>query len=116
MEESTLKQEMYIIPNATRERDKRIIELAMNLAKAYPISLEEAMYHIENVLTSFRDVVKEIKEIWDKLVQSVKQLSCSVMDDIEYQEKHKWLMVWDTRRKSQVLLNKPKYLIRKVIL
>ncbi|MES1046324.1 hypothetical protein HYI36_00875 [Bacillus sp. Gen3] len=102
-----MKQEMNIISDGMHARDKRVMDIAMILIDMYPISLEEAIYHIEHLFSSF----DELNCLGKEFVQCFEEVT--MLDEIE--EKKKWEINWDTRRKSQVLLNKPKYIIRKVI-
>lgn len=106
-----MKQEMIIISDGLLARDKKIMDIAMILIDMYPISLEEAIYHIEHLFSSFDDAFDELNRLGKEFVQCFDEIT--MLDEIE--EKKRWEVNWDTRRKSQVLLNKPKYLIRKVI-
>mgnify|MGYP001055499744 CR=1 FL=1 len=106
-----MKQETIIISDGLHARDKKIMDIAMILIDMYPISLEEAIYHIEHLFSSFDDAFDELNCLGKKFVQCFEEVT--MLDEIE--EKKKWEINRDTRRKSQVLLNKPKYIIRKVI-
>ncbi|MDH5160357.1 hypothetical protein [Heyndrickxia oleronia] len=106
-----MKQEINIISDGMHARDKRVMYIAMIFIDMYLISLEEAIYHIEHLFSSFDDAFDELNRLGKEFVQCFEEVT--MLDEIE--EKKRWEVNWDTRRKSQVLLNKPKYLIRKVI-
>lgn len=90
----------------------KLDELAVDLAEKYGVPIEDTQRIINNVIVVVSDVVSAIKNLWEIIKEAADQL---LVHEEEWDSKEKWSIVWDTRKKSQVMLNKPKFRVRKVI-
>lgn len=102
--------------------EKEIEELAKEMAEVHGISLDSATSMIVFTVRMVSDVSKAIIEIVKLLSDSVGTLWEEIQDCIERLEseyficeRQVWLMDWDTRKKSQVISNKPRFMVRKII-
>lgn len=89
-------------------------ELIERLSKTYAISIEDA----EKVYESFENVVIFVKEtvgyVWDLLKPLAEYLSVQEKE-LDYCYSNYFPVTWDDRKPSQVTLNKPRYMVRKII-
>lgn len=64
-------------------------------------------------------VIETAKNAWDELVDRMREIMAGISDyfaEREYFEPNTlWMPVLDTRKESQVLMNKPRFLVRKII-
>ncbi|MBS4172107.1 hypothetical protein [Bacillus sp. FJAT-49736] len=108
-------KEMDMFTSEIDDRNRKVLELAEKLANVYPVSVEEAMYYIEKAIIGNGNLYEGIKKVWNEIAQAFKEIARFLLDDCKYEDKKKWSINWDTRKKSQVILNKPKFFMRKVI-
>lgn len=80
----------------------------------YAITLSEAIAQLSlSIEESLSKIVKEIREIRE-ISEEIKERS-GCIEEVYYEQKTSWPIVWDTRRESQVMSNKPRYFVRKII-
>lgn len=94
--------------------EKNLEELTKKIAEQYGVSLAEAASFVSVAMK----VTKAVAEIW-KIVHEVVSRVLEKLKNLKYEEnfdiRQTWSIVWDTRKKSQVILNKPKFAVRKII-
>ena len=95
--------------------NQRLYELAVKLSERSAMSLEECVWRIQNlvrVIENVRDAIKQIEgeviRVWNEIKESIKL--CEENEAI-----HGWYIDWDTRKKSQVMNNRPSFAVRKII-
>lgn len=86
---------------------KNIKELAEN----YGIAIEEAMRLGGITIQTIDGMKKIIKEIWESIKRYIEALEIEILSG----DRQTWPVIRNMTKPSQVLFNKPKFIVRKVI-
>lgn len=71
---------------------------------------------VGRIRTLASEMVEAFKEMWSKLSEALKSINEADSKDNPYKElTYGWHPVKDTRKKSQVMLNKPRFIVRKIL-
>lgn len=93
---------------------KNLEELAKKIAEQQGVSLAEAA----SIVSYAVKVAGSVVELW-QIAYEVVSLIWSKLKNLKFNHdfdvRKTWLIDWDTRRKSQVTLNKPKFVVLKII-
>ena len=85
------------------------------LVTQHGLSEAEAEGMYENAVI----VIEGAKNAWDELVGRMREILAGISDYFAEREfiepKVLWMPVLDTRKESQVMLNKPRFMVRKII-
>lgn len=104
----------------------RLDELKAELAYRHQLSNEEVSRIIDNVIIGFTGMTEQLKPLaeemarrWGSLKEAFQeafQENCEkTLWNTENEAMHGWDLDWDTRKRCQVILNKPKFMVRKII-
>ncbi len=99
----------------------RLEEFNANFADQHGISEEEAEWMIDHAVIGITAMMECLKPIVDAAMQMWKTIKDVALEVYEHYEKLSqkqkvtWPIVWDTRKRSQVMSNKPKFMVRKII-
>lgn len=94
--------------------EKALDEFCEKHALIIGCDVDELKYLIKNI-QAFADSLREsIINVWSSIKESVNKWMGGMNKTIERDESC-WKVDWDTRKKSQVLVNKPRFIIRKII-
>lgn len=85
------------------------------IAIRYGISEEDAAKVYEQVITVADKIVGVFDELKNLVLEFVERLHVFIENRETHLEENLWVPVLDTRKPSQVLLNKPRFLVRKII-
>lgn len=102
------------------DEEKKLEELAIKIAEHGGVSLEDASLAIMNVIGAFGEVAKVISETFTSIFESIKE-NAELIHKWHVNEKRKkearkgWVLNLDTTKPSQVMMNKPKFIVRKVV-
>ena len=101
---------------------ERLDELKAELAYRHQLSIEEVSRIIDNVIIVFAGMTEQLNPIAEGLTRlwnSIKEIALENYEktlwDTGNEAMHGWDLVWDTRKLSQVMSNKPKFIVRKII-
>lgn len=103
------------------EKKTALEALSLEMAEKHGVTQADAAWTISTAMTVFEDIKDALVAIAQTLSGVVSQVWGSVRECVEKNEPERssnrqvWPIVWDTRKKSQVLSNKPRFLIRKII-
>ncbi len=97
------------------ELDEKNLEgLAKKIAEEQGVSLVEAA----SIVSYAMKITRSFAELW-QMVHEVVSLIWGNLKNLkiepDYDIRHTWLIDWDTRRKSQVILKKPKFAAVKIM-
>lgn len=68
----------------------------------------------ESLAEAFLPLVKEVSRVWSDVKELIKSI-LNRKEENQHDDQQNWLIDWDTRKESQVILNKPKFIVRKII-
>lgn len=99
----------------------KIEEVADEIVAFQGIPKDEAVQLVGSVVFAFESlaellnpVIKKMMQVWSAIREKIQELyDCT--RNRPFDKKIKQPIIWDTRRKSQVILNKPRYMVRKII-
>ena len=101
---------------------ERLDEIKAELAERHQISIEEVSRMIDNVMVVFTGVAEWLGPFVERLTQmwnSIKDVALENYEkslwNMENEAMQGWNVNWDTRRCSQVISNRPRYMVRKII-
>lgn len=101
---------------------ERLDEIKAELAERHQVSEEEVSRIIDNVIIGFTGMaewlepfVEGMARIWGSLKEAFQDNCEKALWNTENEAIHGWDLVWDSRKFSQVMSNKPKFMIRKII-
>ena len=101
---------------------ERLDEIKAELAERHQLSNEEVSRIIDNVMIRVIGVgewlqpfAEEMARIWGSLKETFQENYEKAFWNTEKEAMHGWDLDWDTRKHSQVISNKPKFMVRKII-
>ncbi len=102
------------------DQEKQLEELAIRITEHTGVSLEDASLAIMNVIGAFGEVAKAIADAFASISKFVTE-NKELIHQWQANEKRKkevrkgWILNLDTTKPSQVMMNKPKFIVRKVV-
>lgn len=101
---------------------ERLSEIKTELAERHQISNEEASRIIDGLIVGFAGMAVQLKffveglsQLWNSIKEVTLENYEKTLWNTENEAMHGWNLDWDTRKCSQVISNKPKFMVRKVI-
>ncbi|AMQ06749.1 hypothetical protein H7992_13575 [Sporosarcina sp. resist] len=101
---------------------ERLDEIKAELAERHQMPIEEVSRMIDGVIvgvTGMSEWLKPFVEGLSQLGNSMKEIILEnhekALWNTENEAMHGWDLDWDTSKRSQVLSNKPKFMVRKII-
>lgn len=95
--------------------NQRLYELAVSLSERTDESLESCIRIIQNLVQNFQSVMDALKEMFEETTRIWKVIKDTINPIEENESKKGWFLDWDMRKKSQVINNRPSFLVRKII-
>lgn len=105
------------------DNQEMLKKIKADFAARCGISEDEASEKIDNtigvVVTSVAEAFKVIADAIKVVAGLVKEVVMRVMERLKNREENEsswgWNVDWDTRRKSLVISNRPRFMVRKII-
>lgn len=101
---------------------ERLDELKAELAQRHQMSIDEVSRMIDDVVVGVTGMAEWLGPFVEQLTQmwnSIKEVALENYEksfwNSENEAMHGWDLDWDTRKRSQVMSNKPKFMVRKII-
>lgn len=101
---------------------ERLDELKAELAQRHQMSIDEVSRMIDDVVVGVTGMAEWLGPFVEQLTQmwnSIKEVALENYEksfwNSENEAIHGWDLDWDTRKRSQVMSNKPKFMVRKII-
>ncbi|QNK86444.1 hypothetical protein H7992_14370 [Sporosarcina sp. resist] len=101
---------------------ERLDEIKAELAERHQLTYEEVSRMIDNVIIGFKGMAEQLNPIVEglsRLWNSIKEVALENYEkalwNMENEAMFGWNLDWDTRKRSQVMSNKPKFIVRKII-
>lgn len=99
--------------------NQRLYELAVSLSERTDESLESCVQSIQNVIQNSAILIQNAVDALKEIIEGIAHCWQVIKDTInlfeENEAKRGWFLDWDMRKKSQVINNRPSYLVRKII-
>lgn len=94
-------------------------KLVINLTKTNEVTPDDARAAINNIIKVFENVAIAFVEAIEIVITTVAIAWEKVKEYIRNRKKNEgvwsWNIDWDTRKKSLVISNRPKFMVRKII-
>ncbi|MET3659639.1 hypothetical protein [Sporosarcina psychrophila] len=101
---------------------ERLDEIKAELAERHQMPIEEISRMIDGLKAVFtgvaeglKPIVEGLSQLWNSMKETILENHEKALWNTENEAKHGWSLNWDTRKCSQVMLNKPQHLVRKII-
>lgn len=95
--------------------NQRLDEIVVQLAERTGSSIEDCAIMIHNIIAVGESIEIAIKQIADVAIQVWDTIKESFAQCQENEAIHGWHIDWDTRKKSQMVNNRPSFAVRKFI-
>ncbi|WP_342511935.1 hypothetical protein MKY34_15055 [Sporosarcina sp. FSL K6-1522] len=101
---------------------ERLDELKAELAQRHQMSIDEVSRMIDDVVVGVTGMaewlgpfVEQLTQMWNSIKEVALENYEKSIWNSENEAMHGWDLDWDTRKRSQVMSNKPKFMVRKII-
>lgn len=101
---------------------ERLDEIKAELAERHQLSSEEVSRVINGVVIgisamaeALKPFVDEMNRMWNSIKEIAQENYEKTLWNTGNEAMHGWNLDWDTRKRSQVLSNKPQHMVRKII-
>lgn len=101
--------------------EKEIEELAKEMAEKQGVTQADAASGIRVAMQVFGDIryalvaiARTLSSVFAQVGESVEEY-VKQLEEAGHSNRQAWPIVWDTRKKNQVLSNKPQFMVRKII-
>lgn len=101
-------------------KEKQLEEIAVKLSENTGVSMDEARRTISSAMTAFGQAVKTLSEAFASVFNYLKK-NAELIYKWQINQKKKrearkgWVLKINTTKPSQVMINKPKFSVRKVV-
>lgn len=99
--------------------ENQVEKLAIDLAEVHGVTADEAKSAINNVFNAFKNITVAVAEAFGVVVSAVTEVWELIEECIRNRKENEtasgWDIDWDTRKKSLVISNRPRYMVRKII-
>ena len=100
---------------------ERLDEIKAELAERHQMPIEEISRMIDGLTVVFtgmaeglKPIVEGLSQLWNSMKEIILENHEKALWNTESEAMHGWNLDWDTRKRSQVLSNKPKFMVRKI--
>ncbi|WP_421100968.1 hypothetical protein ACOKXV_11400 [Sporosarcina psychrophila] len=101
---------------------ERLDEITAELAERHQMPIEEVSRMIDVVIVGvtgtsewLKPFVEGLSQLWKSMQEIILENHEKALWNTENEAMHGWNLDWDTRKRSQVVSNKPKFMVRKII-
>lgn len=101
---------------------ERLDEIKAELAERHQMPIEEVSRMIDGVIIGvtgmavwLKPFVEGLSRLWNSIKEVALENYEKTLWNTGNEAMHGWNLNWDNRKRSQVLLNKPKFMVRKII-